>query len=147
MITFFTQVEYSPLQRKLVDQEVNGIVYAMVIGGLETTQYPMAEQVQLLIDNPQVWQSLKQDRSKIRALTEEGMRLRSPTQGLSTRVTSQDEVFQDVSVPKGFYLHLRWAAANIDPKEWESPVDIELDCKINLTMRRTTTCCINQESC
>jgi len=129
MITFLTQVEYSPLKRKLVDLEINGIVYAMVIGGLETTQYAIAEQIQLLIDNPKVWQSLKDDRSKIRAFTEEGMRLRSPTQGLSTRITSQDEVFQGVKVPKGSYLHLRWAAANIDPEEWDCPLDLKLDRK------------------
>jgi len=129
MITFLTQVEYSPLERKLVDLEINGIVYAMVIGGLETTQYAIAEQVQLLIDNPKVWQSLKHDQSKVRAFTEEGMRLRSPTQGLSTRITSQDEIFQGVKVPKGSYLHLRWAAANIDPKEWDCPLDLKLDRK------------------
>ena len=129
MISFLTQVEYSPLGRKLVDLEINGIVYAMVIGGLETTQYAIAEQVQLLIDNPEIWRSLKADRSKIRAFTEEGMRLRSPTQGLSTRTTSQDEVFQGVKVPKGSYLHLRWAAANIDPEEWDCPQDLKLDRK------------------
>ena len=38
MISFLTQVEYSPLGRKLEDFEINDIVYAMVIGGLETTQ-------------------------------------------------------------------------------------------------------------
>ena len=72
---------------------------------------------------------IKADRSKLRAFTEEGMRLRSPTQGLSTRITSQDEVFQGVKVPKGSYLHLRWAAANIDPEEWDCPMDLKLDRK------------------
>ena len=57
------------------------------------------------------------------------MRLRSPTQGLSTRITGQDEVFQSVSVPKGSYLHLRWAAANIDPDEWDHPQEIDLNRK------------------
>ncbi len=129
MISFLTQVEYSPLRRKLNDLEINGIVYAMVIGGLETTQYALAEQVQLLIEGAEVWGELKSDRSKLRAFIEEGMRLRSPTQGLSTRVTCQDEVFQGVKVPRGSYLHLRWAAANIDPDEWECPKDIRLDRK------------------
>jgi cytochrome P450 len=129
MITFLTQVEYSPLQRKLTDLEINGIVYAMVIGGLETTQYALAEQVQLLIEREGVWEALKADRSKLRAFIEEGMRLRSPTQGLSTRVTSQDEVFQGVHVPKGSYLHLRWAAANLDPDEWDCPKELKLDRK------------------
>ena len=127
MISFLTQVEYSPLKRKLKNGEINGIVYAMVIGGLETTQYALAEEVQLLIEREGVWDALKADRSKVRAFTEEGMRLRSPTQGLSTRVTSRDEVFQGVPVPKGSYLHLRWAAANIDPQEWQDAQALKLD--------------------
>ncbi|NKB98189.1 MAG: cytochrome P450 [Pseudomonadales bacterium] len=129
MISFLTEVEYSPLKRKLSDLEINGIVYAMVIGGLETTQYALAEQVQLLVDNPTAWSELKADRTKIRSFTEEGMRLRAPTQGLSTRMTSQDEVFQGVTVPKGSLLHLRWAAANLDPDEWECPLELQLDRK------------------
>jgi cytochrome P450 len=129
MISFLTQVEYSPLKRKLTDIEINGIVYAMVIGGLETTQYALAEQVQLLIEREGVWSELKADRSKLRAFTEESMRLRAPTQGLSTRVTSQDEVFHGVKVPKGSWLHLRWASANLDPDEWECPLELRLDRK------------------
>ncbi len=129
MISFLTEVKYSPLQRKLSDVEINGIVYAMVIGGLETTQYALAEQVQLLVDNDSTWDELKADRQKVRAFTEEGMRLRAPTQGLSTRMTSRDEVFQGVKVPKGSLLHLRWAAANIDPDEWECPFEVQLDRK------------------
>ena len=57
------------------------------------------------------------------------MRLRSPTQGLSTRITSQDEIFQGVKVPKGSVLHLRWAAANVDPDEFECPMELRLDRK------------------
>ena len=127
MISFLTEVEYSPLERKLTDLEINGIVYAMVIGGLETTQYALAEEVQLLIERDRTWDDLKAHRSKVRAFTEEGMRLRSPTQGLSTRITSRDEVFQGVPVPKGSQLHLRWAAANIDPQEWQGPQELKLD--------------------
>ena len=35
MITFLTQVNYSPLARPLTDLEVNGVVCAMIIGGLK----------------------------------------------------------------------------------------------------------------
>ena len=127
MISFLTQVEYKALGRKLTDVEINGVVYAMVIGGLETTQYALEEQAQLLCEQDGVFDEIRADRRKVRAFTEEGMRLRSPTQGLSTRLTSQDEVFQGVKVPKGSLLHLRWAAANVDPDEWECPRDIKLD--------------------
>ena len=30
---------------------------------------------------------------------------------------------------KGSYLHLRWAAANIDPDEWRCPQELRLDRK------------------
>ena len=48
---------------------------------------------------------------------------------MSTRSTSQDEVFQGVNVPKGSLLHLRWAAANIDEEEFECPHELQLDRK------------------
>jgi cytochrome P450 len=127
MISFLTQVHYEALDRKLTDDEIDGIVYAMVIGGLETTQYALVEQAQLLIERPGLFAQLKADRALIRPFTEEGMRLRSPTQGLSTRITSQDEMFQGVHVPAGSSLHLRWGAANIDPDEFEDPLELKLD--------------------
>ncbi|MEP2102734.1 MAG: cytochrome P450 [Parasphingorhabdus sp.] len=129
MISFLTQVHYEALDRKLTDDEINGVVYAMLIGGLETTQYALAEQAQLICERPGLFQKLKQDRSLIRIFIEEGMRLRSPTQGLSTRITSQDEIFQGVEVPAGSSLHLRWAAANIDPDEFEDAKELKLDRK------------------
>ena len=127
MISFLTQVTYQALGRKLTNPEIHGVVYAMVLGGLETTQYALEEQAQLLCDDPALLGELRRDRTKLRAFTEEAMRLRAPTQGLSTRVTTQDEEFQGVRVPKGSLLHLRWAAGNVDAEEYECPHQIQLD--------------------
>jgi cytochrome P450 len=129
MISFLTRVTYSALNRKLTDLEINGIVYAMVLGGLETTQYALEQQAQLICDRPGLFDALKADSSLLRIFIEESLRLRSPTQGLSTRLTSRDEVFGAVEIPKGSVLHLRWAAANIDPSEFECPMDVKLDRK------------------
>lgn len=129
MISWLTQTTYSPLNRTLTDEEVCGIVYAMMIGGLETTQYAMAEQAQLFCEDPDLYQKVRSDRRLLRPFIEEALRLRSPTQGLSTRTTTQDEVFQGVHVPAGSLLHLRWAAANRDPETFECPHDLKLDRK------------------
>ena len=129
MISFLTQVTYSALDRKLTDLEINGIVYAMVLGGLETTQYALEQQAQLICDRPGLFEALQADPSLLRTFIEESLRLRAPTQGLSTRLTSQDERFGEVDVPRGSVLHLRWAAANIDPEEFECPMDLQLDRK------------------
>ena len=129
MISFLTQVHYTALDRQLSDEEINGIVYAMVIGGLETTQYALAEQAQLVCESAGLFEKLRGDRDLIRPFIEEAMRLRSPTQGLSTRITSRDEVFQGVEVPAGSTLHLRWGAANIDADEFADPLTLKLDRK------------------
>lgn len=127
MVSFLCGVHYEALDRELTDLEIAGIVHAMILGGLETTQYALEEQAQLLCERPGMFEQLRGDRSKVRAFTEEGMRMRSPTHGLSTRITGRDEVFQGVEVPAGSLLHLRFAAANVDADEFECPFDLDLD--------------------
>lgn len=127
MVSFLCQVHYEALDRPLTDLEIAGIVHAMILGGLETTQYALEEQAQLVCEHPGLFEQLRQDRSTVRVFTEEALRLRSPTHGLSTRLTSQDEVFQGVEVPAGSLLHLRFGAANVDPDEFACPFDLDLD--------------------
>ena len=127
MVSFLCDVHYEALDRKLTDIEIAGIVHAMILGGLETTQYALEEQAQLLCEHPATFQQLRTDRSKLRNFVEETLRLRAPTHGLSTRMTTQDEEFQGVSVPAGSLLHLRFAAANVDGDEFECPFDLDLD--------------------
>lgn len=129
MISFLTQVTYRALDRKLTDLEINGLVYAMLLGGFETTQYALEEQAQLLCDDPALFAQIRDDRSRVRPFTEEAMRLRAPTQGLSTRITTWDEEFQGVRVPKGSLLHLRWGAGNIDADQYACPHQVQLDRK------------------
>ncbi|MEM9132680.1 MAG: cytochrome P450 [Actinomycetota bacterium] len=127
MVSFLCDVHYQALDRKLTDLEIAGIVHAMIIGGLETTQYALEEQAQLLCEHDGLFARLRHDRSKLRAFTEEAMRLRSPTHGLSTRMTAHDEVFAGVEVPAGSLLHLRFGAANVDAEAFECPHDLDLD--------------------
>ena len=127
MISFLCDVHYEALDRKLTDLEIAGIVHAMILGGLETTQYALEEQAQLLCENPGMFDRLRNDRSKLKAFTEEAMRMRSPTHGLSTRMTTRDEVFQGVTVPAGSLLHLRFGAANVDEEEFACPHELDLD--------------------
>jgi cytochrome P450 len=127
MVSFLCEVHYEALDRPLTDIEIAGIVHAMIIGGLETTQYALEEQAQLLCEHPGLFEQLRHDRGKVRAFTEEALRMRSPTHGLSTRVAARDEVFQGVEVPAGSLLHLRFGAANVDAEEFACPFDLDLE--------------------
>lgn len=125
MITFLTQVEYTG--RKLTDQEVIGVVFGMHIGGLETTQYALTAEAQLLAGDPQLFQELRADHGKIRFFVEEGLRLLAPTQGLSTRMAAKDVEIRGVNIPQGSILHLRYGAGNRDPEEFPNPDTIDLN--------------------
>lgn len=127
MVSFLCDVRYEALDRKLTDIEIAGIVHAMIIGGLETTQYALEEQAQLLCEHPGIFEQLRGDRTNLRTFTEEAMRMRSPTHGLSTRMTTVDEVLHGVHIPAGSLLHLRFGAANVDEEEFSCPHDLDLD--------------------
>ncbi len=127
MVSFLCDVNYEALGRKLTNIEIAGIVHAMILGGLETTQYALEEQAQLMCEHPGTFEKLRTDRTKLRAFGEETLRLRAPTHGLSTRIATRDEIFQGVTVPAGSLLHLRFAAANVDEDEFALPFDLDLD--------------------
>jgi cytochrome P450 len=127
MVSFLCDVHYEALDRPLSDIEIAGIVHAMILGGLETTQYALEEQAQLLCEHPGMFDTLRADRTKLRAFVEESLRMRSPTHGLSTRLTAHDEEFQGVAVPAGSLLHMRFGAANVDAEEFSCPYDLDLD--------------------
>lgn len=129
MISALTQIHYTALDRKLTDEEVYGIIYFMVLGGLETTQYALEEEAQLLCEQPALFDLIKASPDKIRGFTEEAMRLRAPTQGLSTRLTTRDEEFQGVQVPAGSILHIRFGAGNVDPQQYACPYQLDLERK------------------
>ena len=72
MVSFLCGVHYEALDRKLTDIEIAGIVHAMILGGLETTQYALEEQAQLLCEHPGVFEQLRTDRSQAARLRRGG---------------------------------------------------------------------------
>ena len=82
----------------------------MIIGGLETTQYAMEEQAQLLCEHTGAFEQLRHDRSKLRSFAEEALRMRSPTHGLSTADHLAGRGFPGRRGAGGSLLHLRFAA-------------------------------------
>ena len=82
----------------------------------------------LLFRNPDVYQQLQQDRSKIKGFVEDTLRIESPTQGLYRFVTQDCEI-GGVPVPKGAVLSIRYGAGNQDPARFPNPQKPELDRK------------------
>ena len=61
MIIFLDwMLHMSPLIENLLIMKLVGVAYAMIIGGLETTQYAIAHQAQMLVDDPELYIEDKQ---------------------------------------------------------------------------------------
>lgn len=124
IISHLVQARYD--ERPLSDGEIISMVDHLYIGGNETTAYALASGMWLMLRQPEIYEQLKANKSKIRNFVEENLRLESPTQGLY-RTATRETVIRGVTIPKGATLHLRFAAANRDPAVFADPERLDLD--------------------
>jgi cytochrome P450 len=127
VITRLTNASFDG-ERPLTDEEIINMVDHLYIGGNETTAFALASGMWLLIRNPGVYETLQRDRSKIGTFVEEVLRLESPTQGLY-RQAQVDHALHGVTIGKGEMIHIRFAAANRDPRMFPDPETLDLSRK------------------
>lgn len=109
--------------RQLTMPEMLSIVQQLLVAGNETTTKALTEGVLLLAQHPREWERLREDPSGYAPLvTEEVLRLSTPTQGMFRRVTRDTEV-AGVAIPKNSQVVLVYAAANRDPLVWGDNAD------------------------
>ena len=112
--------------RKQTDAEIINKIDHLYIGGNETTTFALTSGMWLLIQNPSLQDDLRSAPEKARSFVEEVLRLESPTQGMD-RHAAEDTEIAGVHIPKGSHIHIRYAAANRDEKQFSCPVDIDID--------------------
>jgi cytochrome P450 len=127
VISMLTRTSYDG-KRPLADGEIINMIDHLYIGGNETTAFALSSGMWLLLQHPEVYESLQADRSLIPTFVEEVLRLESPTQGLY-RQAQVDWECHGVKVAKGEMLHLRFAAANRDPRMFPDPERLDLSRK------------------
>tara|TARA_B100001741_G_scaffold108587_1_gene89364 strand:- start:923 stop:1954 length:1032 start_codon:yes stop_codon:yes gene_type:complete len=111
--------------RMLTDAEIINMVDHLYIGGNETTTFALTSGMWLLIQNPTLQKELRDAPEKARSFVEEVLRLESPTQGMD-RHAAEDTEIAGVEIPKGSHIHIRYAAANRDERQFSCPVDIDI---------------------
>lgn len=114
-------------ERPLSEAEMIGIVDHLYIGGNETTTFSLTSGLWLMLREPGLAERLRGAPAEtMRTFIEEVLRLESPTQGLY-RVATADTEIGGVAIPRGAMLHLRFAAANRDPREFPEPATLDLE--------------------
>jgi cytochrome P450 len=102
----------------------------MHLGGVSTVTHIFSNVVAALLEHPQAWAMLKEDRSLIALdepseVVEEILRLRSSHAGLHKRPQRDLEVQGEV-IPKGSMVQLYYVAADRDPEVFEDPDEFKL---------------------
>ncbi len=112
--------------RPLEMAEMLSILQQLLTAGNETTTKALTEGILLLAQHPDAWHELRSDPAGCAPkVTEEVLRLSTPTQGMF-RVVTRDTTIGGVEVPEGARLVVVFAAANRDESVW-GPTPDEFD--------------------
>ncbi len=110
----------------LQDWEILGFCILLLIAGNETTTNLLSNLLNLLVDRPDLWQQLRNDRSLVETVIEETLRYESPVQRLF-RMATRDLEFSGVNIAKGDRITIFYGAANRDAAEFPNPDEFRLD--------------------
>jgi len=111
---------------RLTDREVIGFASLIGSAGTETLTKLLANSAVLFHRNPDEWQKVLGNPSKIPGAVEETLRYWAPSQ-YQGRVLTDDVTVHDVDMPKGSRVLLLTGAANHDEREYDDPDRFDVD--------------------
>ena len=112
--------------QKLEDWEIVGGATILMAAGNETTTNLIGNMFNILVDRPELWQRIRDDRSLLPAVIDETVRFAAPVQNF-WRVATLDTEIDGTPVKKGGRVLISYASANRDPKEFENPNEFDID--------------------
>jgi pulcherriminic acid synthase len=105
---------------RLTDIEIKAFVSLLLTAGGETTDKSMANMIMRLLEDPDQFEAVLEDRSLIRNAFAETLRHTPPVQ-MIMRQPSEDVEIGGGVVPAGSTVTALIAAANRDPRQYEDP--------------------------
>jgi cytochrome P450 len=110
----------------LEDWEILGFCILLLIAGNETTTNLLGNILNLLVDQPDLWRQVREDRSLVEPVIEETLRYESPVQRLF-RITTREVELSGAKIPQGADITIFYGAANRDPGAFPYPEEFRLD--------------------
>ena len=106
--------------------QIMSFVVLLLIAGNETTTNLIGNAMKALLQHPDAFARVSQDRASIPAMIEETLRYDSPVQGLPRKVM-RDVELAGVVLPKDAFLMVMFGAANRDERVFPDPDRFDLD--------------------
>jgi cytochrome P450 len=111
---------------EISNEEAHGLFGDYVAPSLDTTAQSMAEMLFQLSENPEILDKLRANPELIPSAVLESVRLATPIRGFS-RYATEDFKFTESTLPKGSYVWLLNAAANLDERHYASPEVFDIE--------------------
>ncbi|MBM4203984.1 MAG: cytochrome P450 [Gammaproteobacteria bacterium] len=112
--------------RGLSDEEIQGVLSQLLVGGNETTTSAITNLVWRLLERPALWDRVVRDPSCHEGALEESLRFDPPVLALYRNLT-RDMTMHGVTMKKGSKIMMYYAAANRDPRVWSQPDTFDID--------------------
>ncbi|MBG02170.1 MAG: hypothetical protein CL470_07865 [Acidimicrobiaceae bacterium] len=106
--------------RNLSTKEILGFCQFLLVAGSETTTLMIGNIIHRLMENPEQFELLKNDRSLLPNAIEESLRYDAPVHGLF-RTNNIRMTMHGKDIPKNSKVCMMFASANRDPKAWDDP--------------------------
>ncbi|MCP5059971.1 MAG: cytochrome P450 [bacterium] len=111
-------------ERPLDPAEMTSILQQFMLAGNETTTSSIAATQRYLIEQPDILEEVRNDRTLIPEVIEEIIRLASPVQN-QFRVTTRETEIAGVAIPAATKVGIMLGAANRDPSKFPEPDRID----------------------
>ena len=119
-------VHEEPEGEPLSEEELLDICQVLLVSGNQTTTALVGNVLNILVDRPDVWARLREDRTLVEAAIEESLRFDSPLQLLWRRALRDVEV-RGVAISEGSTVAVIYGSANRDEREFPDPDSFRLD--------------------
>ncbi|MEC3951664.1 cytochrome P450 [Nocardia sp. CDC153] len=97
----------------------------LIAAGSETTRNSIAVGMLALIERPEIWRTLRRDRSHLDGAVEEMLRWASST-SYNRRTATRDTVLRDRRIRAGDKVTLWWTSANRDASVFTDPFEFDI---------------------
>jgi cytochrome P450 len=105
---------------EITPQEANLLVGILLSAAADTTVLTLANTIRAFCEFPEQYQLVRKDPSLVKAAFEESLRWDSPSR-MAGRIAMRDVEIDGYVIPAGERCGLMFAAANRDPRRWDSP--------------------------
>ena len=124
VLRFFLEAEIDGAP--LGDQEIITQLHFMIQAGVHTTRGLLVHVVQRLLESPDLFEVLQEDRSLVPVFVEESLRHDAPVQRV-TRRCAQETTIGGVAMEPGTWLEIGIGSANRDELIYDDPETFRLD--------------------